>query len=105
MARKSTPKQFSAYVVISSDEPSMPVGATLIDKGTLIYRDWNVMDFETGEETGATGQRLARLCPECRVTHKTIGVLGHDGECGSNDVKAEAQGELKHAKKRLEAHR
>lgn len=101
--RKPTPKAFSAYLVTWSDESSMPVGSVLIDKGTQIDRDWNVMNFETGVETGARGRRLARLCPDCRVNHSKIGILGHDGECGSDEVKDEARQELKHAEKRIEA--
>lgn len=102
-AAKKATKQFSAYTVVTSDEPSMPVGATLIDKGSVIYRHWNVTDFATGKNTGAVGQRLSRLCVECRLDHKTIGILGHDGECGSEDVKTEAGQVLKDAAKRTEA--
>lgn len=99
--RKSTPKQFSAYLVTSSDEPSMAVGSVLIDKGALVVRDWHLMDFETGKETGAVGERLARLCAECRVEHKRVGILGHDGECGSDLVKEEARQVLADAKKHV----
>jgi len=102
MGRKTPPRQFSAYLVISSDEPSMPVGATLIDKGSRIYADWNVMDFTTGKETGAVGRRMSRLCRECRLDHKRVGILGHEGECGSEDVVAEARQELADAQKRIE---
>lgn len=97
------PKQFSAYLVIASDEPAMPVGATLIDKGALVQRDWNTMNFETGEETFAVGQRLARLCPECRVAHSMVGILGHDGDCGSEDVRSEGRQVLADSKKRVAA--
>lgn len=100
MSRKrATPKQFSAYVVTASDIETIPVDSILIDKGALVVRDWNVIDFETGVETAAVGERLARLCPECRVTHGKVGILGHDGECGSDAVKEEARQELAHAKK------
>lgn len=100
MARtRSTPKQFSAYLVTWSDQSSMPVGEILIDKGSQLQRDWNVVDFKTGIESGAVGRRLARLCPDCRVKHGMVGILGHDGDCGTADVKSEAQGELKHARK------
>lgn len=101
MTKRSTPKQFSAYVVTASDEPSMPVDSVLVDKGVDLVREWNVMNFETGVETGAVGQRLTRVCPDCRVQHGKIGVLGHDGECGSDDVKEEARQVIAHAMKRV----
>lgn len=94
-----TPKQFSAYLVVWSDEPSMPTGGVLIDKGALLERDWNVINFETGKTTSAVGRRLARLCPDCRTQHRVVGVLGHDGDCGSEQVRREAQQEIAHAKK------
>lgn len=100
MSKRTTPKQFSAYVVTWSDEPAMRPGAVLIDKGALLQRDWNVMNFETGKETGATGLRLARVCPDCRVEHSMVGILGHDGECGAAEVKEEARQVLADAKKR-----
>lgn len=99
MTRKKTPKQFSAYIVTSSTVDSMPVGVVLIDKGSELVREWNVMNFETGVETGAVGQRLARVCPDCRTKHSKVGILGHHGECGSDAVRTEAQQELAHAKK------
>ena len=97
-----TPKQFSAYVVTWSTVPEMPVGGVLVDKGALLQRDWNLINFETGVETGATGRRIARVCPDCRVKFSMVGMLGHDGDCGSDEVRSEAQAELKHAKKRIE---
>jgi hypothetical protein len=81
----------------------MPVDAVLIDKGALLERDWNVHDFNTGKDTGATGVRLARLCPECRTEHRMVGILGHDGECGTEPVKSEARQEIAHAKKKAKA--
>jgi hypothetical protein len=103
MSGKAAPKQFSAYIIVSSDDPSMPVDSILIEKGALVVRDWTVMDFTTGESTGAVGQRIARLCPDCRVQHKSVGILGHDGDCGSEAAKSEGVAELRHAKKRVTA--
>lgn len=97
------PKMFSAYVVTWSDEPKMPVGSVLIDKGNRHDAEWNIHDFKTDKSTGAVGRRLTRLCPECRVDHKRVGVLGHDGECGSDEVKEEARQVIADAKKRIEA--
>ena len=102
MSRR-TPKTFSAYLVTWSDEPSMAVGSILIDKGTLLERDWNVVGFDDGKFTSAAGRRLSRLCTKCRLEHKKVGILGHDGECGSDDVKEEARQVLADAKKRIEA--
>lgn len=96
-------KQCSAYLVTWSDEPSMAVGAVLIDSGNRLDRDWNVMNFKTGVETSAFGRRLSRLCPDCRHQHKKVGILGHDGDCGSDDVKQEGQQVLADAKKRVAA--
>ena len=103
MGRRAQPKQFSAYLVTWSDEPSMAVGAVLIDKGSLLERDWTVINWETDVTTAAVGRRLSRLCPECRIAHMMVGVLGHDGECGSDDVRSEAQQVLADAKKRVDA--
>lgn len=104
MARKTpTPKEFSAYLVTSSTVEQMPVGATLIDRGALLVRDWTMMNFTTGEETGAVGKRLARVCPDCRTKHNRVGILGHDGECGTDEVRDEAQQVLADAKKRVAA--
>ena len=101
--RSGTPKQHSAYLIVSSDEPAMAVGSIVLDKGAMLVRDWTLMDFTTEQETGAVGQRLARVCADCRVKHNIVGILGHDGECGSADVKAEGLAELRDAKKRLMA--
>jgi hypothetical protein len=100
MPRAKTPKQFSAYLVTWSDEPSIKAGAILIDKGARLECDWNVIDFNTGKTTSAAGVRLSRLCPECRVEHKRVGILGHDGDCGSEAAREEAQQVLADAKKR-----
>lgn len=96
-----TPKQFSVYVVTWSDVAEIDAGKILIDKGAQLERVWNWINFETGVETAAVGRRLARLCPECRVDHSRVGILGHDGECGSDDVKEEAQQVLADAKRRI----
>ncbi len=101
MSKKKTPAAFSAYVITWSDEPAMPVSETVIDKGSRLERDWTVMNFETGKETGAVGRRLARLCPECRVIHGRAGILGHDGDCGSDEARDEAMQVLADAKKRI----
>lgn len=100
MSKKLAPAEFSAYLVTWSDEPSMPVGNVLIDKGKRLEAEWNVHDFKTGEFTGATGVRLVRLCPDCRNEHSIVGSLGHDGNCGSDEVREEARQEIAHAKKR-----
>lgn len=105
MSSRSTPKQFSAYVVTWSDVEGIEVGKVLIDKGAQLERVWNWMNFDSGAETSAVGQRLARLCPECKVDHSRVGILGHDGECGSEDAKTEAQQVLADAKKRVEVPR
>lgn len=93
---------FSAYLVTWSDEAAMPVGVTLIDKGSRLEADWNLMDFKTGKQTSAVGRRLARLCPECRINFKQIGILGHDGDCGLDAVKDEAGQVIRDAAKRIE---
>lgn len=105
MSRLSAPKQFSAYLVTWSEVDSMPVGGVIIDKGNRLDADWNFIEFATGIETGAVGRRLSRLCVECRIDHKRVGILGHDGPCGSDEVVTEAQQVLKDAKKRIEAQR
>lgn len=104
MSRK-TPARFSAYLVTWSDEPSIPVGKILVDKGNRLEADWNVIDFKTEKTTRAVGRRIACLCPDCRVRHGMVGILGHDGDCGSDEVRAEAQGEIKHAARRFEESR
>ena len=103
MPQKKTPAEFSAYLITHSDEPSMPVDAVLIDKGKLLERDWNVMNFASGETTSACGVRLLRLCPDCRTQHKAVGSLGHEGECGSEAVREEACQEIAHAKKQVKS--
>lgn len=103
MARKTTPKAFSAYLVTSSWVDAMPVGAVLIDKGRLLDRDWTTMNFKTGEASSAVGKRLARVCPDCYVAHRRVGILGHDGDCGTDEVRDEAQQVLADAKKRVAA--
>lgn len=103
MSKRKQPREFSAYLVTASDIEQMPVGAVLIDKGTLLVRDWHLMNFETGEQSSAVGQRLSRLCPECRTQHSKVGILGHDGECGTEPVREEAQQVLADAKKRAAA--
>ena len=99
----SAPKTHSAYLVTASDEPTIKVGAILLDKGNRLHAEWNVVNFETGVETGAVGRRLSRICADCRVDHRAVGILGHDGECGSQEVKDEARQVLADAKKRIEA--
>lgn len=103
MARKSTPKQFSAYLITASDIEQMPVGATIIDKGSVLLNEWNMINLKTGKDSHAVGHRLSRLCVDCRVTHKRVGILGHDGECGSEPVVEEAKQVLTDAKKRVAA--
>lgn len=100
-ARRSKPKQFSAYLIAWSDQPAMPVGAVVVDKGARLERDWEFINFETDVLTCAGGRRIARLCPDCRHDHEMVGMLGHDGDCGSEEVRTEAQQELAHAKKQL----
>lgn len=99
----ATPKQFSAYIITHSDVPEIEVGEVLIDKGAQLDRVWNWINFDTGVETSATGRRLTRLCPECRVDHSIVGALGHDGECGSDEVRDEGRQVIADAKKRLAA--
>lgn len=103
MSRRGTPKQFSAYVVTWSDAEGIEVGKVLIDKGALLERDWHWINFETDAETSAIGRRLARLCPECKADHRMVGILGHDGECGTDDVRSEGQQVIADAKKRVDA--
>lgn len=103
MARSKTPKQFSAYVITWSDQPSIEVGKVLIDKGAQLERDWHWINFETDAETSAVGRRLTRLCPECKVDHSMVGILGHDGECGTEDVRSEGQQVIADARKRVDA--
>lgn len=104
MARKA-PAQFSAYLVVASDVAEMPVGATLIDKGNRLIAEWNLMNFDTGEQTSAIGERLSRLCVTCRIEFKRVGILGHDGDCGTDPVNDEAKQVLRDAAKHIEARR
>ena len=89
--KDAKPAEFSAYLVTDSDNQSMPVGAVLIDKGKRLRMDWNTINFKTGDETFTTGVRIARLCAVCRLQHKVVGMLGHDGECGSEEVRTQVQ--------------
>ena len=86
----SAPKRFSAYYVTWSNVESIPQGEVLIDKGHDLRRDWTVVDFTTEETTGAVGERIARLCPTCKVQYRQLGVLDHGGDCGSPEVKEAA---------------
>lgn len=99
------PKAFSAYVITWSDATGIEVGKVLIDKGVRLECIWNWINWETGVETSAVGRRLTRLCPECKVSHSMVGILGHDGECGGDDVRIEGQQVIADAKKRIEAER
>lgn len=96
-------KTSSAYLVTWSDQPAMPVGKILIDKGILLERTWTVMNFETGVETSAVGVRLARLCHTCRTKHSRIGLADHAGDCGSDEVKDQASAHLASEKRQREA--
>lgn len=93
----------SAYLVTWSDEPAMPVGNILIDKGILLERTWDVLNFKTGKSTSAVGVRLARLCATCRNKHSRIGLADHAGEHGSDEVKQQASDFLAAEKRQRQA--